>query len=53
MFLAAGKQPALISPLCVVKFVWLLSTALIALKAVSSRFIAMMIPTRITTTFPL
>jgi hypothetical protein len=50
--LAAGKQPALISLLCVTTFTWLLSAALIAIKFVSSRFIAMMIPTHITTTFP-
>jgi len=34
--LAVGKQPALISLLCVVQFTWLLSAALVALKAVFS-----------------
>jgi hypothetical protein len=45
---SSSKQPALISLLCVVKFTWLLSAALTALKAVSSRFITMMIPNHIT-----
>jgi hypothetical protein len=49
--LAAGKQPALSSLICVVELTWLQSAALTALMAVSSGVLGMMFPTHITTIF--